>query len=81
MDMDEVYFIDLPQWGDSTMRPGFEEEINYTTSRVEDPSFTWNQTWWNSSINDSMSSYMDIDPEEWVQPFDEHTDWETYDIV
>ncbi|CAG8637333.1 13666_t:CDS:2, partial [Gigaspora rosea] len=79
MDIDKVYLIDLPQWEDSTTGLRFEEEITYNTPGMEDTSFTWNQTWWDSSIDNSLSSHIDIDPEEWTQPFDEHTDWETYD--
>ncbi|CAG8821892.1 18017_t:CDS:2, partial [Gigaspora rosea] len=48
------------------------EEISWAR-QGDSSSFTWNQTWWNSVIN-SICSHMDIDPAEWVQPFDEHTD-------
>ncbi|CAG8565429.1 13298_t:CDS:2 [Gigaspora rosea] len=73
MDVDEVYLIDFLQWRNSTMGLGFEEEINYNIPGMENTSFTWNQT--------CLSSHIDVNPEEWAQPFDEHTDWETYDSV
>ncbi|CAG8531237.1 5773_t:CDS:2 [Gigaspora rosea] len=68
MDVDEVYLIDSPQWGDSITGLRFEEEINHTSPGMEDTFFTWNQTWWDSSINNSLSSYLDIYPEEWANP-------------
>ncbi|CAG8729296.1 22275_t:CDS:2, partial [Gigaspora rosea] len=38
MDIDKVYLINLLQWGDLTTGLEFKEEINYTTSGIEDTS-------------------------------------------
>ncbi|CAG8782780.1 4607_t:CDS:2 [Gigaspora rosea] len=52
--------------GEMTIGLEFKEGINYTTPGVENPSFTWNQTWWDSSINNGLSFHMDINSEEWA---------------
>ncbi|CAG8727991.1 11164_t:CDS:2, partial [Gigaspora rosea] len=43
IDIDEVYLIDIPRWGDPVTDLEFEEEIGQETSIWENSSFTWNQ--------------------------------------
>src|SRR5260363_3384 len=81
MDIDEVYLIDLPQWGDSITGLEFEEEIDHEAAPWENSSFTWNQADWNYSTSADLCPDMSIDPDEWAQPFDEYTDWETYNSM
>ncbi|CAG8787989.1 2141_t:CDS:2, partial [Gigaspora rosea] len=59
MDIDEVYLIDIPQWGDPVIGLEFEEEIGQETSTWKNSSFTWNQ----ASTSKNLFPDMEIDPD------------------
>ncbi|RIB28118.1 hypothetical protein C2G38_2158776 [Gigaspora rosea] len=77
MDIDEVYLIDIPQWGDPVIGLEFEEEIGQETSTWKNSSFTWNQ----ASTSKNLFPDMEIDPDKWAQPFDKFINREAYDSL
>ncbi|RIB10422.1 hypothetical protein C2G38_2206151 [Gigaspora rosea] len=77
MDIDKVYLIDIPQWGEPVNGMEFNnEEEDWNVKHIYSSDLDANS--WSTT---GISSHMDVNPDEWAQSFDDFIDWEAYDSV
>ncbi|CAG8634130.1 10479_t:CDS:2 [Dentiscutata erythropus] len=68
MELDEVYLIDIPQWGELTTGLEFEETNEYHENAAD-----------YSDLFPGIPG-MNFNSEDWSQPMDTYIDWEYYDF-
>ncbi|CAG8727765.1 20812_t:CDS:1 [Dentiscutata erythropus] len=78
MELDEVYLINIPQWGELTTGLEFEETNEYHENVVA--YFGLDPSWHEADYSDFFPGIpgLNFDSEYWSQPMDTYIDWEYY---